>query len=1028
MARKNNTSSTQMDKTSYFFTANCGACHPGGAATQYDRNGNLYFNRTTNLFGYLGGVAALTDPAAKLDGDYGFINPSTGVPGTAAWSKTGIMEPDCLMCHMNKYDVTTKTVVDATKNYVVFNNNDMGASWHKRAATARGISVAGVANFDSAATLGAGWGQVTYATTVADGTPPMATAITINYGLGTTAGTLVADSGNNYVIPTGVIGAAGNANCRGCHTSPDGKKSGRTTLATTDVHSALACTRCHVTPNTGTKDSLGVATGNAHQVGKGNITIGTIRNDLDNTVKSCENCHLDGGDAAAPNPSAAHLNKVPGSHMNFLNCQVCHIRFVSAGSTIAPTIPEQVIEMASNGTQNISKLNAYLGTDPLAPTKNLVDLTGQPFRWYPGLKWWGNKITTVKPLYTAWFGEWISGEGSAAVIRPINLRLVRKGMTDQYAQNVARLASLPLTAGTQVANGAPILHRKEEIKAALVRMSTVTDTAGTSNDKIASRPVLVRADKVYFLNAAGEVEYFESTVAESHDFAVNHNVVAKRDAANPVVKPGPYGSGGCTDCHGNSSPFFHGVQLAEPAQYDYLDEAGTVANTNAGKPNYKPHYKTMGYTEFRAKQLTADIVPAVTRVLGQGSVAVSEGANSCTTAGGNECAIGATPASDVTFTATPAPGQTFVKWSGCTPSQSDPLSCTANVGTPASGAENRGIMVTATFTEPAAPAPPPAVTTFSLSASSVTVGGTKGGTLGATSIDVASGSDYFISVRPEAGYTVTAATVDGADVLGVVRANGGYQFTNITAAHTFVVTFTADEAYTVTVGATSNGTVTPGTESIVKGKSATFYFTPAAGYAIRDVKVDGTSVGTPSFFTFTDVATNHSLDVTFGNAVTLATTVTNGSVKINGTTATASTSVASGSKPQIDVEPNAHYKLYRLVVGGVNVTGSAVKNADGSYTYTPANAMLANTTITATCSAIYWALNGTAGANGRIGVSSTQIMDGNSYFINIMPNSGYKIATVTDNGTDVTTQVSNGGYNVANITTNHAVAVTFVAK
>lgn len=1016
-----------MDKTSYFFTANCGACHPGGAATQYDRNGNLYFNRTTNLFGYLNGVAALTDPLAKLDGDYGFINPTTGVPGTAGWSKTGVMEPDCLMCHMNKYDSTSKNVVDAAKNYVTFTNNDMGASWHKRAATARGISVAGVANFESAATLGAGWGQVTYATNVPDGTPPMATAISINYALGTTAGTLAAGSGN-YVIPTGIIGAAGNNNCRGCHTSPDGKKSGRTTLTTTDVHNALTCTRCHVTPSTGTTDSLGVATGNTHQIGKGNITIGAVRNDLDKTVKSCAACHLEAGDAVAPNPAAAHLNKVPGSHLSFMNCQVCHIRFISAGSTTSPTVPEQVIEMTSNGTQNISKLNAYLGSDPLDPTRNLPELAGQPFRWYPGLRWWDNKMTTVKPLYTAWFGEWISGEGNAAVIKPIALRLVRKGMTDQYAQNVTRLAALPLTPGSQVATGAPILHKKDEIKAALVRMSTVTDAAGTSNDKIATRPVLVRADKVYFLNAAGEVEYFESSVGESHDFAVNHNVVAKRDAANPALKPGPYGAGGCTDCHGNNSAFFHGLQLAEPAQYDYLDEAGTLPNPNAGRPEYKPHYKTLGYTEFRAKQLTADIVPALTRVLGLGSVSVSQGTNTCTTAGSNECAIGAAPGSEVTFKATPAPDQAFVKWTGCTPSETDPLSCVANVGTPASGAENPGIAVVASFTQPAGSPLPPAVTTYTLNASSVTVGGTKGGTLGVTSVDVASGSDYFISVRPEPGYTVTAATVDGTDVLGVVRANGGYPFTNISAAHAFVVTFTADEAYTVTVGATTNGTITPGTQSVVKGKSTTFYFTPATGYAISEVKVDGASVGTPSFITFADVAANHSLDVTFGNAVTVTTSVSNGSLKINGAAVSGPTSVAAGSKPQIDVVPNLHYKLYRLLVGGANVTASAIRNADGSYSYTPAAAINGNTTVSASCSAMYWAVTGTAGANGKIGLSSTQVMDGASYFVTITPDSGYKIGSVTDNGVDVTSQVASSGYKVLDITANRAIVVTFAAK
>src|SRR5512139_1657818 len=130
-----------MDKGSFFFTANCGVCHPGGAATQYDRNGRLYYDRATSLFGYGGGVASLPAAAAgqpptgaQLDGDYGFVNPANGVPGVANWSKTGVLEADCLMCHLNQYATAPGTA-----------NHNAGLSWHKRTATLRGIGVAGVA-------------------------------------------------------------------------------------------------------------------------------------------------------------------------------------------------------------------------------------------------------------------------------------------------------------------------------------------------------------------------------------------------------------------------------------------------------------------------------------------------------------------------------------------------------------------------------------------------------------------------------------------------------------------------------------------------------------------------------------------------------------------------------------------------------------------------------------------------------------------------------------------------------------------
>jgi hypothetical protein len=813
LARKSNTTTTAMDKSSFFFTANCGVCHPGGAAMQYDRTGKLYFDRSTNLYGYGGGVASLPASAAgqppsgaQLDGDYGFANPTTGVPGVANWAKNGVSEADCLMCHMQQYATAPGTA-----------SHDSGVSWHKRSALLRGFSqtgMASVANFEVAPTAGAGWASVSY---VAGQSPPMGSAATINYGLGLTAGTLV-DQGGYLAIPLGKIGAAKDANCRLCHSVPDGKKSGRTLLATTDVHVAksVGCTRCHVTPNEGVKDSLGVAMSNPHQIGKGDITIGSVRNDLDGTVKDCAECHLGGADLQAPNPTAKHA-AIPALHFNFMKCQACHIRHMDDDGLATPTqdIPELVIEMSSNGTQNVSVWSAYLGTDPLDPTKDLAGWAppyttaagSRPFRWYPALRWYKGKLTTVKPLYTAWFGEWISGTGDDAAIRPIPLRLVRKALADSYASGATRLASLTLTPGSKVASGAPVLHRKAEIKVFLERMRDAVDTANpdaAAND-IVLRPVLVRAGRVYFLNAAGEVEWFESAVGESHDFAVNHNVVVKRDPANAVVNPGPYGAGGCNDCHGPSSSFFYGKQLSEPAQYDYLDEAGTVPNPAAGQPSYVNHYEMMGYSADRAAYLTASAVPLHVRVVGAGSVSV--GGQTVTQASGTP-AIPSTPGATVTLTATPGAGVTPV-WTGCTPS-ADALSCTVAVGTPASGTSNPGVMVTADLSGPVAP---PA-DTFPLT---LTYGGEGKGTVAMT---VGAAAQAWTSCTTSGctaavanGATVTlAATPDAASAFkgwGIVCTGTGTCSFKMNAAKSVLATF-APTTYPLAVTVTGAGTVSGG--------------------------------------------------------------------------------------------------------------------------------------------------------------------------------------------------------------------------
>ena len=731
-----------MDKTSFFFTANCGVCHPGSAATKFDRGGKLYFDRATGTYGYNG--AATLPASAQLDGDYGFINPSTGIPGTANWAKTGVLESDCLMCHMNSRYATGPGTANA----------DNGLSWFKRAGALRGLSVTGLANFDVAPTAGAGWATVGY---VAGQSPPMASSLTVNYELGITAGTLVEQLDGTLAIPLTTIGGARDANCRACHSTPDGKKSGRTLLPTTDVHvaGAVGCTRCHTTPNSGTLDALGVAMANSHQIGKGDITIGSVRNDLDGTVNDCAECHLGGADPLAPNPTQRHA-AIPAQHFTFMKCQVCHIRHLDDDPVSATAeIPDIAYDMASNGTQNASAWNQYLGTDPLDPARNLPELTGRPFRWYPGVTYYKGKLTTVKPLWTAWYGEWLAGEGNSAVIRPLTLRLVRKALTGAYAPGSPRLASLPLTPGTKVTTGAPILHRKDEIRAFLLALRDASDTANpdTAANDIVVRPVLVRADKVYYLNASDQVEYFESIVAESHNFAVNHNVVTMRDPLNPVVTPGPYGAGGCNDCHGPRSQFFYTKQLSEPAQYDYLDARGTIPNPEAGHPEYVSQYELMGYSETRAGLLSGTLAAVSLQVYGTyGSVTVSDGTRTQTCTSG--CTFGATPGSIVTFTATASGGGTFSGFMGCT-AGATPGTCAVVASTPTSGLTNTPVAVRADFLPPPPPAEP---TAFNLGVSIRGQGNVSGG-----GIDCRSNAGTCWLMNAPIGTTVTLTATGGVN-------------------------------------------------------------------------------------------------------------------------------------------------------------------------------------------------------------------------------------------------------------------------
>ncbi len=70
--------------------------------------------------------------------------------------------------------------------------------------------------------------------------------------------------------------------------------------------------------------------------------------------------------------------------------------------------------------------------------------------------------------------------------------------------------------------------------------------------------------------------------------------------------------------------------------------------------------------------------------------------------------------------------------------------------------------------------------------------------------------------------------------------------------------------YTITATAGPNGSIIPsGVTYVSQGSSLTCTITPAIGYDIADVIVDGGSVGPVPSFTFTNIITNHTISASF---------------------------------------------------------------------------------------------------------------------------------------------------------------------
>ncbi len=112
----------------------------------------------------------------------------------------------------------------------------------------------------------------------------------------------------------------------------------------------------------------------------------------------------------------------------------------------------------------------------------------------------------------------------------------------------------------------------------------------------------------------------------------------------------------------------------------------------------------------------------------------------------------------------------------------------------------------------------------------------------------------------DAGYSPDA-TFFAKDIIGTTRPQGSawdigaYEYTGSTLAPV---------TYSITATAGSNGTISPvGVTTVNSGKSQTYTITPAGGYQVSSVTVDGVSVGAVTSYTFSNVVTNHAISATF---------------------------------------------------------------------------------------------------------------------------------------------------------------------
>lgn len=268
-------------------------------------------------------------------------------------------------------------------------------------------------------------------------------------------------------------------------------------------------------------------------------------------------------------------------------------------------------------------------------------------------------------------------------------------------------------------------------------------------------------------------------------------------------------------------------------------------------------------------------------------------------------------------------------------------------------------------------------------------------------------SDQTFTITPEDGYRIRDVRVDGSSIGPV----GTYTFHNITAGHTISALFEII-TYTITGSAGDGGSISPsGTLTRNHGSSQTFTFHPETGYRIADVRVDGTSVGTPSEYRFNNIRADHTISVSFSIIVnTISATAGNGgSISPRG-----NVSVRYGNSQTFSISADQGYFISDVKADNVS------QGPISSYTFSN---VTSNHSITAEFLPSYHTITASAGTGGTISPSGSTTVDrGSSRTYSITPGTGYRIADVRVDNSSVGAVSS---YTFENITSNHTITATF---
>jgi hypothetical protein len=174
------------------------------------------------------------------------------------------------------------------------------------------------------------------------------------------------------------------------------------------------------------------------------------------------------------------------------------------------------------------------------------------------------------------------------------------------------------------------------------------------------------------------------------------------------------------------------------------------------------------------------------------------------------------------------------------------------------------------------------------------------------------GETVDIEYKADTGYYIDSILIDNAKV-SLNSNEDSYTFKNLSTSHTIQVN---TKQYVTITTSIDSGTITTPDSQYKQDQDVKISYEAPEGYCIDKILVDGKEVSATNYassYTFKNLSTNHTIEVTTVKGVNIAALISNG--EITGTTGI----VKTGTTALLAVTPEEGYKISSITINDVEV-------------------------------------------------------------------------------------------------------------